>query len=254
MAITLPASGTGTATPIAATEAIATEHYQLIKIVDGVAASTTKLKVVAEDEALAGGEGGLLLMAQRKATPADNSGTDGDAEYLQMSGGALWVRPHTAIIRCQTDVTRPADTAVYAAADAISDSTTAPTAGGFTFTGAARKSGGSGIIIAATFASSNDPATRLAGELFIFDQAVTNINDNAAFVVSDAEIKTIIAGVIPFSLFDAGNNGFCAVNNLAIPFVCVGSANLRFLLRARNAYTPASAEVITCTLYIQPGD
>ncbi len=180
-------------------------------------------------------------------------GADGANAGDVATTNPLPVNPYTAIIRCQTDVTRPADTTAYAAGDAISDSTSAPTAGGFTFTSAARKSGGSGIIIAATFSSSNDPATRLAGELFIFDQAVTAINDNAAFAVSDAEIKTCLPP-IPFSMFDAGNNGFCAVTNIAIPFVCVGTANLRFLLRARNAYTPASAEVITCTLYIQPGD
>ena len=212
--ITLPATGTGTATPVVATDDIAGLHYQRIKLIHGV---------------------------------------DGTNAGDVATTNPLPVAPYTAVIRVQTDVTRPADTAVYAAGDAISDSTATPTTGGFTFTSAARKSGGSGIIIAATFSSANDPATRLSGELFIFDQAVTAVNDNAAFAVSDAEIKTL-AGVVPFSLFDAGNNGFCAVNNIAIPFVCVGSANLRFLLRARNAYTPASGEVITCTIYVQPGD
>lgn len=147
----------------------------------------------------------------------------------------------------QTDVTRFADTAVYAAGDCISDHTSAPTSGGFTFTGAGRVSGGSIIITDCLVCSNNDPATKLAGELFIFNQAVTNINDNAAFVVSDTEIKTCVA-VIPFSLFDAGNNQFAHVSGLNILCTCVGTANLRFLIRARNAYTPASAEVLTFTI------
>jgi len=144
----------------------------------------------------------------------------------------------------KVDVTRPADTTAYAAADCISDSTSAPTSGGFTITNAGRQSGGSCIITDVCVASSNDPATRLAGEIFIFDTSVTNVNDNTAFVVSDTEIKTC-AAVIPFSLFDAGNNGFAHVSGLNILATCSGSANLRFLLRARNAYTPASAEVLS---------
>lgn len=152
-------------------------------------------------------------------------------------------------VTVQTDVTRPADVLVYAVGDCISNSTSVPTAGGFTFTSAARVSGGCGIITDAIITSSNDPATRLAGEVFIFNQAATAVNDNVAFVVSDTEIKTCVA-VIPFSCFDAGNNQLAHVTGLNIGFTCVGTANLRFLLRTRNAYTPASAEVITVTLKI----
>jgi len=144
-----------------------------------------------------------------------------------------------------TDVVLPTS-AVYAAGDAISDSTSAPTAGGFTFTGVGRVSGGSAIITDVTVCSSIDAATRLAGELFLFNQAVTAINDNAVFAVSDAEIKTCV-GVIPFSMFDAGNNAFCHITGLNILVTCVGTANLRFLIRARNAYNPAT-DTLTFTL------
>lgn len=144
----------------------------------------------------------------------------------------------------KVDVTRPADTTAYAVGDAISDSTSAPTSGGFTITSAGRQSGGSCIITDVAVMSSNDPATKLSGEIWIFDTSVTNINDNAAFAVSDTEIKTASA-VIPFSLFDAGNNGYAHVTGLNILCTCSGSANLRFLLRARNAYTPASSEVLS---------
>lgn len=161
----------------------------------------------------------------------------------------LPVAPLGFPVTVQTSVTRPADTAVYTAADTISNSTSAPTSGGFTLTSAARKSGGSGIITDITVCSDNAPATRLAGEIFLFNQAVTNINDNAAWAVSDTEIKTCV-GVVPFSLFNTGNNGFAHIIGLNMMFTCVGTANLRFLLRARNAYTPASGEVITITAKI----
>lgn len=188
--------------------------------------------------------GGGIKVQRAKAT----WGVDGTSTDVTLTT-PLPVSPLGWPVTVQTDVTRPADTAVYAAADAISNSTSAPTSGGFTWTSAARKSGGSGLITDITVASSNAPATRLAGEIFIFNQAVTNINDNAAFAVSDAEIKTCV-GVVPFSLFNAGNNGFAHIIGLNLMFTCVGTANLRFLVRARNAYTPASAEVLSFTAKI----
>lgn len=153
------------------------------------------------------------------------------------------VAPFGFPVTVQTDVTLPTG-ASYGSGNAISNSASSPTSGGFTFTGAARKSGGSGIITDLCVCSSNDPATRLAGEILLFNQAVTNINNASAFAVSDAEIKTCI-GIIPFSLFDAGNNGFAHIVGLNMMFTCVGTANLRFLLRARNAYTWATSEVLS---------
>jgi len=155
------------------------------------------------------------------------------------------VRPLGYPKTIQTDVVLPTSS-IYAAGDALSDSTTTPTAGGFTFSNVGRSSGGSAIITDVTISSSADPATRLGGELWLFNQAVTAINDNAAFAVSDAEIKTCV-GVVPFSLFDAGNNGFAHVSGLNILVTCVGTANLRFLIRARNAYTPAT-DTLTFTI------
>lgn len=47
--------------------------------------------VLAEDQASANADPGVGLLAVRKATPANTSGLDGDYEFLQMSGGRLWV-------------------------------------------------------------------------------------------------------------------------------------------------------------------
>lgn len=202
-----------------------------------------------EDVASASGDAGIPILVKRTDTPAASSGTDGDYEPLQSSGGGLWVKPLSRFVTVSTDITRPADTTQYAANDCLSDSTSAPTAGGFTFTSAARASGGSGIITDCIVASSNDPATPIQGEVWIFDTSVTNVNDNAAFVVSDSEIKTLVA-TIPFTLTDSGNNDSAHIQNLAIGFTCSGSANLRYLIRVKNAYTPASAEVLTVRLKI----
>lgn len=239
--VTIPATGTGTATPVVATDDVASVHYQRIKVVGGADGSAARLDV-AEDDASAGGDLGIVAMARRTDTPANQSGTDGDWEPLQVSAGKLWVSPLGFPVSIQTDVTRPADTTAYSINDAISDSTSAPTSGGFTLSGICRKSGGSVLITDAIFTSSN--AGSLQAEVWIFNQSVTNINDNTAFAVSDTEIKTCVAK-IPFAFESAGNNGFFHAQNLNILATASGSANLRFLLRAKNAYTPTSAEVFT---------
>lgn len=241
--VTIPASGTGTATPVIATDDIASVHYQRIKLVGGADGAQARLDV-AEDEASAGGDLGIVAMARRTDAPATQTGTDGDWEALQVSGGRLWVSPLGFPVSVQTSISRPADTIAYAANDALSDSTSAPTSGGFTLSSICRKSGGSVLITDLIVTTDNDPATTLQGEVWIFNQAVTNINDNAAFTVTDTEIKTCVAKV-PFALEDAGSNGFFHAQNLNILATASGSANLRFLIRVKNAYTPASTESVT---------
>jgi hypothetical protein len=220
-----------------------------MKLSNGEADSSVHLGVYAEDEAHTSGDTGIGALVVRGDTPAALSGTDGDYEMLQVSGGFLWTRNRVVGARIQTDVTRPADTTAYAVNDCISDSTSAPTSGGFTFAAAARVSGGAGIIRGYQVCTSNDPATTLIGEIFVFTTSATNVNDNAAFVISDTEVKTLVAK-LPFNLEDIGNNGFYAASGLGIRYTCSGSDDLRFMIRAKNAYTPASAEVLTFTLEV----
>lgn len=147
-----------------------------------------------------------------------------------------------------TTVTRPGDTAAYAANDAWADSTSAPTAGGFTLSNMGRVSGGSGVITDIMFISNTDPATLLQGELWIYDSAATATNDNAAFASSDADSLLMVA-VVPFTLVStqagSGANSYVHVQNLSIGYTCVGTANLRFKVKVKNAYTPANAETLT---------
>lgn len=153
----------------------------------------------------------------------------------------------------KTSVTRPANTTAYTINDIWSDSTTAPISGGNTFTSAGRISGGSGVITDLMVSSSNDPATLLTGELWLLDQAGTNVTDNSAFAMADADVLNVIA-VIPFAMAStiggSGTNSFAHVQNLSIGYTCVGTANLRFLVKVKVAYTPASAEVLQFILKV----
>lgn len=154
--------------------------------------------------------------------------------------------PRTATLT--TAITRPSDTNAYAANDAFANSTSAPTSGGFTFTSAGNASGGSGVITDAVISASAGSAYQ--GEIWIFDQAVTATNDNAALSVSDSDILNLV-GVIPFNTTDVNAaNAISYVNGLNIGYTCVGTANLRFLVKIMAAVTPASAEVLNIRLHV----
>lgn len=156
------------------------------------------------------------------------------------------------IVNITTSITRPGDTTAYAANDTLANSTSAPTTGGFTFTGAAKASGLGGIINTAVITSTKD--STLQGEVWIFDSAVTAINDNAAFSLSDADAVKLV-GIIPFTLSAGGvNNSQTVLTNLGMGYQCVGSANLRFLIKVLAAYTPDNAEVITVRINVSHGD
>jgi hypothetical protein len=218
----------------------------------------------AEDAASGNGDVGTLAMARRTATPANTSGADLDYETLQMNAGRLWTSATidtalpagTATLggtfgfagTCTITITRPSDTAVYAANDTLSTSTSAPTTGGETCTSAARISGGSGIITGATIIGSVDASTDLQGEVVIYDSAVTAINDNAAFSPSDADaVKQVCRIGFTLATGDTNNSVFQG-DGLNCPFTAVGTANLRALVKVLNAYTPTSAEVLTIRL------
>jgi hypothetical protein len=103
--------------------------------------------------------------------------------------------------------------------------------------------------------SSNDPATLLQGEIWWFDSAPTAVNDRATFALSDSDALKLV-GVTPFTLATtvagSGTNSFYAVNGLNLAYTCSGSANLRYLVKVKNAYTPANAETLTVRAnYIQ---
>lgn len=147
-----------------------------------------------------------------------------------------------------TTITRPADTTAYAANEVWSDSTTSPTAGGFTLSNVCSASGKSGTFLSATVISSNDPATTLIGEIWVFDSAPTAVNDNAAMALSDSDALKLV-GVVPFTLGTtqggSGANSYYNAVGLGFGYTCVGSANLRYLVKVKNAYAPASGETLT---------
>jgi hypothetical protein len=189
-------------------------------------------------------------IANQQATPGSDASKAVAVQGVTGGKAVPTTESTTYATTLTASVTRPADTTQYTANDAWADSTSAPTSGGFTLTNACRVSGGSGVIVSATIVSSNDPTVLLQGEIELYDSSVTAVNDNAAFAISDSdEIKKVPGGTIPFLLSStkagSGTNSEYTIGGLNIAYTCSGSANLRFLLKNKNAYTPASGEVLT---------
>jgi len=208
--VTIPATGGGTATPVIATDDVGGVHYQEVKIDLG-----------------SDGASSPLLRGQQ---PAAN--------------GIPIAPPSDDTVTVSVDITRPADATAYAAGDAFANSTTAPTVNGFQLTGVARGSGKTALLTDIALIYSN-ATPDVVGELWIFDSAVTAINDNASFNLSDADARKLVA-LVPFVINkSAGNNKVCHLGNLTHLCTCVGSADLKYLIKVIQAFTPASGDILT---------
>lgn len=158
----------------------------------------------------------------------------------------------------EASLTRPANTTAYAAGDAVSNSTSAPVP--LTFTNAVRETGGVGVVVSASIATNSNETTKPDLELWLFDAIPTATNDNAAFVVSDADILNVV-GVFAFATSawrggTAGTGGTSfaqgawLANTPAPLFRLAAGTSLYGLLVARNTYTPISGEVFHVKLGI----
>src|SRR3990172_3086494 len=100
----------------------------------------------------------------------------------------------------EASYTRPANTTAYTANDALSESTSAPTA--LTF-GTAANIRANGWLIGARCVDAVNAATLPQLRLFLFRVSPTAVNDNAAFTLTDANLQDCIA-LLNFITFTAG--------------------------------------------------
>ena len=208
--VTIPVQGSGTTTPIIATDDVSGVHYQEVKID-------------------LGGDGTSSPLVRGQQTAANSIPV---------------TSPSDEVVTVSVDITRPADTTAYAVGDAFANSTSVPTANGFEFTAVARGTGKSAILTDVVVVYSN-PAPDITGELWIFDSAIAAVNDNAAFTLSDTDAKKLIA-IVPFATNkSATNNKAVHVGNLSHLCTCVGTDDLKFFVKIMQAMTPASGDVLT---------
>lgn len=158
------------------------------------------------------------------------------------------------LIPVAVTLTRPADTAPYAALDAISDSTSSPTIV-FAFTNLLRIAGGSGTILKGILRSNNKLNTGVQFRLHLFRVAPTAINDNSPYTMLDANTANTL-GVINFNATytedPTGSTGVEALANIGdgsnVPLVVNSSTRTIYgLLQTLTGFTPISGQ----TFYIE---
>lgn len=153
----------------------------------------------------------------------------------------------TAVVRVEK--TRVSDANAYAANDAIDASTSAPT--GLTFA-VGRTATGSGVILGAHIAT--DQTTCVARfDLDLYDAAPAYPNDNAEALrpYSGAAAKFLQTITFPAVAKKTANSTQAEAENrdVRVPFKCVGASSIYGVLRTLDAFTPASGQKFTVTLY-----
>lgn len=186
----------------------------------------------------------MVLASDQAAIPVTESGTWTVQPGNTQNTTPWLVSPLMTAI--DVTLTRPNDTATYAANDEMSSSTSAPAVN--TITSAARASGGMVRLRAASCVDSSNVAAKPQLLVYIFDTTTTPNNDNAAFAPADSVLNTCV-GVLPFNIWYPGDDTAGATGNAFSPYLgpeidikTVGSANLFFRVKVLNAYVPTALE------------
>lgn len=197
-----------------------------------------------------------ILLNDGNFLKATGAGSAADPHVLNVagasggSGGALEaseahigeVGGNTIVV--STSFTRPADTTAYAAKDAVSDSTSAPTV--LTFSNIARVNAGSGYITKARLMT-NQSTNTTRFRLHLYHTTPTAINDNAAWTLLWANRANRI-GYIDFDSLQTEGSGSDAANALnstvRLAFKCASASRAIYgLLETLGVFTPASGQV-----------
>lgn len=155
----------------------------------------------------------------------------------------------------QATLTRPNDTNVYAAGDVVGSDPAA----NMEFAGVARVKGGGARLLGVTLHKSTKSTTNADFDLYLLDAAPTAIADNAEWLPTDAEARTIVA-FVRFSSGDAAQTGGSTnatgavwqKSVPALPLVCATtSTTLYGVLVARASHAPGAQEVFAVTLHLE---
>jgi len=157
------------------------------------------------------------------------------------------------VLTPSTTVTRPADTAVYAAGDLVANSTTAGSVVPLSFATAALSSGGTFLVRKVRLSKTSVTTSGASFRLWLFTTTPTiaTTGDNGVFatVVSGAAGFIGTATVSAMSALADGAVGNAAADTGNDMMVDLSSGTTIYgLIEARGAYTPTSGEVFTVTL------
>jgi hypothetical protein len=113
-----------------------------------------------------------------------------------------------------------------------------------------------GKVVSAMIISSALPTTKLEADLLLFEADMSVTADNFAFSPTDTQVKNLVA-IVPFlaasavTLNVAANASYAVVSAVSNRVFRASSRVLYGVLVARNAYTPASGEVLSIRLGVE---
>lgn len=167
----------------------------------------------------------------------------GEAHLGEVGGNLLTI---------STEFTRPSDATGYTAGDVVSDNTSATTMQALA--NAARVSGGSGYIVGIRVATDKKSITPRVRVHFYNTTGATLSVDNAAWQdkYADSSKRVGFYDMPPMSTgTDTTNSDMSRAVDMGmrIPYVCTATS-LYFVLEALDAFTPASGEKFTLTVFV----
>jgi len=157
---------------------------------------------------------------------------------------ATRVSAKAAAVRSTAKFARPSDTAAYAAGDVVSDRASIAKVIEFP------EVGGSGLIKSAQMLMGETDTASFV--LLLFDQEPTNVQDNAAYAPSEADLEKLV-GMVTFLNADKTNLG----TNLELYRMDEAHLDLAYtsdsgklygILVTNSVWTPASATAFTLAL------
>lgn len=144
------------------------------------------------------------------------------------------------------EITRPANATAYAALDAVSNSSTAPTVLSFKDLGASGSGQAQGVVIGALLTTDQTTCTARF-KIYLFSSSPTAINDNAAFTLLYADNSKYI-GSISFDACATDGSGSTNATSLnttiRLPVTLPIGTYIYGLLETLDAFTPASGQKI----------
>lgn len=250
--VTLPTDGTGVVGLIAGSAAIGKlaantgvdiGDVDVTSVVPGTAATNLGK---AEDAGHTTGDVGVMALGVRNDADAAISGTDLD--YTPFSTDSSGNQN----VKARRDLVRISDTS---AASELTIVTTTYTAGDqvgvmFQFAGAARASGGGGMLVGISLLDEGDVIGSC--DVVLFRSNATLAANNDPFALDDTNSREVIGVVQLAGAFDFTNNRLCQAFNLAVPYYCSGGTTLyaALITRSANAVFVAHTD-LTMTMWVE---
>lgn len=161
----------------------------------------------------------------------------------------------TGTVSGASALTRPADTAIYAAGDEISNSTTAGSAVPFVFAGATNTPGGLFRMLAISVSTTGN--INIVSRANFYSASPTMVGDNAVAGKTADRASFLGSFVVTAAINGTGAEEMYAyasgLTGLSLPLICASGSTTIYGVLTAAAQTPASGQVIAVRILVDQG-